>query len=162
MYGSIVFLHIAGVFLFLLGHGGSANVAFQLKSERNPDRIRALLDLSVWSYIGMYVGLLLLLITGIIAGFMGNYWGSGWIWAAIILFVALFAFMGVLGSSYYGRVRTAVGLQPYRRTAQVALGKVASEQELGALLNTNRPILLTAVGVGGLLVILWLMMFKPF
>src|SRR6476620_211208 len=100
MYGYIVFLHIAGVFLFLLGHGGSANVAFQLRRERNPDRIRALLDLSVWSYIGTYAGLLLLLLTGIIAGFMGSYWGRGWIWAAIVLFVVLFAFMGVFGSQY--------------------------------------------------------------
>src|SRR5215210_819004 len=67
MYGAIVYLHIAGVFLFLLGHGGSANAAFQIKHERNPDRLRALLDMSVWSYSGMYVGLLLLLLTGIIA-----------------------------------------------------------------------------------------------
>lgn len=162
MYVYIVFLHIAGVFLFLLGHGGSANVAFQLKRERNPDRIRALLDLSVWSYWGVYVGLLLLLISGIIAGFMGNHWGRGWIWVSIVLLVAIFVAMSVLGSMYYGKVRTAVGLQPYRRTDQVVLGTVASEAELGALLSTSRPWLLTAIGVGGLLIILWLMMFKPF
>jgi hypothetical protein len=162
MYGYIVYLHVAGVFLFLLGHGGSANVAFQLKHERNPDRLRALLDLSVWSYIGMYSGLLLLLITGIIAGFMGKHWGRGWIWASIVLLVTMFVAMGLVGSNYYGKVRSAVGLQPYKRTAQVSLGKVASEAELAALLNSNRPWILTAIGFGGLLLILWLMMFKPF
>lgn len=162
MYGYIVFLHIAGVFLFLLGHGGSANVAFQLKGERNPDRIRALLDLSVWSYGGVYLGLVLLLLTGILAGFMGNHWGRGWIWAAIVLLVALFVFMSVYGSMYYGKVRMAVGLQPYRRTGQVPLGNVASEAELTALLNTNRPVVLTLIGFAGLLILLWLMMFKPF
>lgn len=162
MYGIVIYLHIAGVFLFLLGHGASANVAFALKQERNADRIRALLDLSVWSYIGTYVGLLTLLLTGIAAGFMSNAWGRGWIWAALVLLIALFAVMGIFGSNYYGKVRTAVGLQPYRRTSQVTLGPVATEAELAVLLNTNRPLLLTAIGVGGLLVILWLMMFKPF
>lgn len=162
MYGYIVFLHLAGIFLFLLGHGGSANVAFQLKHERNPDRIRALLDLSNWSYVGMYAGLLLLMITGIIAGFMGNYWGHGWICAAIVVLVALLVFMGVYGSMYSGRVRAAVGLQPYRRTDQVSLGVVKSEPELAALLNTNHAIVLSVIGLGGLLLILWLMLFKPF
>lgn len=110
----------------------------------------------------MYVGLLLLLITGIIAGFMGGYWGMGWIWASIILLVAIGVIMGFYGSPYYGKVRTAVGLKPYQRTAQMTLGDVASEQELDALLRSNRPIILTVVGLLGLLIILWLMMFKPF
>jgi len=110
----------------------------------------------------MYVGLLLLLVTGIIAGFMGSYWGKGWIWASIILLVVLLIIMWVYGSAYYGKVRTAVGLQPYRRTEQMTLGNTASEQELDALLRSNRPIVLTVVGLLGLLIILWLMMFKPF
>ena len=162
MYGAIVFLHVAGVFIFLLGHGGSANAAFQMKHERDPDRLRALLDMSVRSFIGMYLGLLLLLVTGVIAGFMGHHWSRGWIWAAIVLFVALLVFMAAYGSSYYGSVRTAVGLKPYRRTDQMPPGETVSEQELDALLRSNRPIMLTVIGVLGLLVILWLMMFKPF
>lgn len=161
-YHLTVFLHIGGVLLFLMAHGASASAAFGLKYERNPERIRALLDLSVWSYAGMYIGLLILLLMGIIAGFMGNHWGRGWIWAAIILFIAILVFMGVYGSLYYGKVRTAVGLQPYRRTDQVPLGEVKSSEELALLLNNNRPIMLTAVGLGGLLIILWLMVFKPF
>lgn len=162
MYGYMIYLHVASVFVFLLAHGASANVAFQLKRERNPDRIRALLDVSVWSYAGMSVGLVLLLLSGIIAGFIGNYWGRGWIWVSIGLLIAIFVLMALLGSAYYGRVRTAVGLQPYRRTDQVQLGPVQSEAEIAALMNTNRPVILTIIGVGGLLVILWLMMFKPF
>ncbi len=61
MYGAIVFLHVAGVFIFLLGHGGSANAAFQMKHERDPDRLRALLDMSVRSFIGMYLILWLMM-----------------------------------------------------------------------------------------------------
>lgn len=61
MYGAIVFLHVAGVFIFLLGHGGAANAAFQMKHERDPDRLRALLDMSVRSFIGMYLILWLMM-----------------------------------------------------------------------------------------------------
>jgi hypothetical protein len=42
----IVFLHIAGIFGFLLSHGSSAGVVFALRHERKPERIRALLQLS--------------------------------------------------------------------------------------------------------------------
>ncbi len=156
------FLHVAGVFVFLLAHGASANVALQLRRERKPERIRALLDLSVQSYLGMYAGILLLLVTGITAGFVGNYWGRGWIWLAIIVLVAIFVVMGVVGSLHYSKIRTAVGLQPYRRTDQVTLGEVKNEQEIAALVDTNRPVILWVIGLVGILIILWLMMFKPF
>ncbi len=162
MYPWIVFLHIAGVFVFLLGHGASLNVAFKLRGERNPERIRALLDLSLTSFISMYAGLLLLLVTGIIAGFMGNWWGQGWIWAAGVLLVALFFSMYLFGSRYYNRVRNAVGLGDYKSSNAQALGETASEGQIAALLNTAQPLLLTVLGLGGLLIILWLMMFKPF
>lgn len=162
MYGWIVYLHVAGIFVFLLGHGASANVAFALRRERTAERIRALLDLSLNSYVFMYVGLLLLLVSGIVAGFMGNHWGRGWIWASIVIFIVIFVGMYALGSAPLGRVRQAVGLQPYRRTGQVPLGEVKSEAELSALLNTNQPMFVMVLGLGGLLIILWLMMFKPF
>ena len=35
-------------------------------------------------------------------------------------------------------------------------------EELDALLRSPHPFVLTVIGVGGLTVILWLMMFKPF
>lgn len=162
MYQLLVYLHVVGVFGFLLAHGASAGVAFKLRGERNPDRIRALLDLSVWSYLVMWVGLLVLVITGIISGFLGSHWSRGWIWASIVLLVAIFVIMGLYGSRYYGRVRSAVGLKPYRRTDQVTLGEVQSEDDIATLLNTNHPLILALIGFGGLLVILWLMMFKPF
>jgi len=163
MYGFIVYLHIASVFIFLLGHGVSVHVAFVLRRERNLDRLCALLDLSLFSYLSMMIGLVLFLVTGIIAGIMGSHWGRWWIWTAVVLLVALFVFMSAYGAQYYSRIRIAVGLKPYRRTDQVVpLGPVVSEFEIGALLNSNRPMILLLVGVMGLLVILWLMMFKPF
>ncbi|HZY44861.1 MAG TPA: DUF2269 family protein [Anaerolineae bacterium] len=163
MYELIKFLHVASVFLFLLSHGASANVSFQLKNERKPERIRALLDLSNWSFIGMGVGFLLLLITGIIDSFAGP-WAdhNGWIWVSIGLLLAITVSMSVLGSMFYTKVRAAVGVPPYKRSDQQALGETKSEEEIAKLLNTNQPIILSLIGFGGILIIAYLMMFKPF
>jgi hypothetical protein len=46
LYQWMVFLHIAGVFAFLVAHGVSVGVAFRVRLERDPKRIMALLDLS--------------------------------------------------------------------------------------------------------------------
>lgn len=114
MYSLIKFIHVASVFMFLLSHGASANDAFQLKNERTPDRIRALLDLSAWSFIGMGIGFLLLLITGIIDAFdpvrVGH---NGWIWLSVGLLLAITVSRSFLGSAFYTKVRAAVGVPPY-------------------------------------------------
>ena len=53
----------------------------------------------------------------------------------------------------------AARMKPNRAaTAQDA----PTEQELVSLLAATRPVLVTVIGGGGLAVILWLMMFKPF
>jgi len=46
MYPWFVYLHILGIFGFLLAHGASAAAAFALRRERNLERVRVLLDLS--------------------------------------------------------------------------------------------------------------------
>jgi len=46
LYQLIVFLHVISAFAFLLSHGAAASVAFALKRERDPQKIRTLLDLS--------------------------------------------------------------------------------------------------------------------
>lgn len=68
MYEFVIFLHVVGVFLFLLAHGASNAVAFALRKERNMERVRALLMLSPSTFGMMYGGLLLILITGLVGG----------------------------------------------------------------------------------------------
>ena len=45
----LIFIHIVGVFAFLVAHGSSVGVLFRLRSERDPGRINALLQLSTSS-----------------------------------------------------------------------------------------------------------------
>lgn len=150
-----VFLHIAGVFAFLVAHGVSVGVAFRLRNERDPRRIMALLDLSSWSISLMYVGLVLLLAGGIVAGFMGDWWGQGWIWVALGTLVAVMVAMYVVASGYYKRLRLIVG-------AMADGSQAVGEDRLAELLEGPRPWVLSVIGFGGILFILYLMLFKPF
>jgi len=163
VYQFWVFLHLVGVFGLLLSHGVSAGVSLSLRRERDADRVRALLDLSTWALSGFYVCLLVLLAGGITAGFLGHWWGDGWIWAGLGTLLAVMLAMYALATPYYRRVRQAVGLQsPAQKKKGEEPGPPASAEELDRLLRSSRPWTLLAVGVGGLLVILWLMVLKPF
>ena len=161
MYPWLIFLHVIGVFGFLLAHGASAAAAFALRHERNLERVRALLMQSANSYPIMYLSLLALLITGIITGFMGQWWSRGWIWISLILLIAIVVAMTILGSRIYGGARKLAGL-PFMEGGKQRLPiEPASAEEIDALLSKGNPVLLTIIGFGGIAVIAWLMMFKP-
>jgi Predicted integral membrane protein (DUF2269) len=155
MYSWIVFLHVAGAFGFLLAHGVSVAVLLRLRSERKRDRITTLLDLSSSSMTGFYASIVVLLAAGTLAGFIGNWWRMVWIWASLGLFLAIAAAMYPLATAYLRRVRAAVGKRP-------SGAPMASDEEIDEVLGSGRPVLIAVIGFGGLLVILWMMMFKPF
>lgn len=163
MYRWWVFLHIVGGFGFFMAHGASAMAAVRLRQERSPERVRALLDLSSASLGAMYGSLLLLLTGGIVAGFVGDWWGDGWIWTAIGVLILLMGSMYGLASNYYNKVREAVGIQTYEQKKKgIEPGPPVGADELAAILDTSRPLVILAIGLVGLLVILWLMVLKPF
>jgi hypothetical protein len=162
MYPWIVFLHVLGVFGFLMAHGISAGAAFALRRERHLERVKALLDLSSSSIGILHSSILILLLTGIITGFIGRWWGRGWIWLSLGLLIAIYVYMGIAASGFYSQVRKAVGLAYMRGFKPQPPGEVASIEEIDALLKRSRPVSLAVIGLVGLAIIAWLMMFKPF
>jgi hypothetical protein len=158
----IVFLHVISVLGYLLSHGVSVSVAFALKREADPQRMRALLDLSGASNPSMLWSLLATIVFGIIAGFQGGWWRAGWIWASIILLVVIIVLMALLGAGVFGEIRRAVGL-PYRIKGKPFPAVPAlSSPEIEVVKAKINPILLTIIGYGGYAVIAWLMTDKPF
>jgi hypothetical protein len=155
MYPWVVFLHVAGAFGFLMSHGVSVAVLLRLRTERKRERITTLLELSSSSMTAFYGSIVVLLAAGTLAGFMGNWWRMGWIWASLALFLTIAGAMYPLATTYFRRVRAAIGKRP-------SGAPFASDEELDELLGSGRPMLIAAIGFGGLLVILWMMMFKPF
>jgi hypothetical protein len=158
----IVWIHVVGVFLFLIGHGVSATVAWRLRTERDPVAVRTLLDFSRRSMTFMGVGLLIWLVSGILAGASGNYWTNGqyWIWASLVLAIVVIAVMTPMGRLYFGRVRVAVGID--EKSGAIDPNFVVDQAVLDQAIMSGRPALLASIGVGTILVLSWLMFFKPF
>lgn len=165
VYVWIVWGHIASALLFMLGHGAAASVALRLRAEREPQRVSALLDLSRASFnVGM-LGLVFILATGIALGVMGGWWQWGWFWASLGLFLAISFVMTPLTATPYNRVRQALGLrapQAFINRRMEVPDRPPTPEELEALLARARPVAAAIVGVVGIIVILWLMIFKPF
>ena len=160
MYEWIVLLHIVGAFVFVLSHGASAWMAMLLRRERDRAKISALLELSTASIGGTYVGLLLLMIGGIWAGIYANHFGRGWIWAAVAVLVVVIVVMYAVATPYFVRLRAAAGMAT--RGSAPDPGLRVSDDELAALAARAPVAVLLGVGLGGLLMILWLMVLKPF
>ncbi len=142
MYQWIVFIHIASVMGLLLVH--PVTVAFHLKQERDDTRIRELLEVSEaastlrWAFFAATLG------SGVLLGIMRSWWGSAWIWAALVLFLLI----GVVMNLYGGRT-----------IDQIA--DTRNDAEMERLLTRFRPGILAVAGTGGLLLVLYLMLFKP-
>ena len=160
--GWIVFLHVLGAFMFVAGHGVSMFVVYQVRHESDRTRLAALLDLSGRSLATAFIGLLVLFVSGIVAGIVLGSWGSLWLWVALVLFVVISLVMTPVGSNYLWNIRAALGQRPRNAKPGDPDPVPATDAELAALRDTRRPELLLLIGAGGFVVILWLMMFKPF
>jgi hypothetical protein len=161
MHQWIVLLHLVGAFVFVASHGVAVWMSMQLSRERDPRRIAALLDLSSMSLGGLYGGLALLLIGGIWAGIDGGFFGRGWTWAAIAILVAITVVMYAIATPYFRRLRAALGMPQYGAKDAVPPTPL-SDPEILAIAARSPVAVLTVVGFGGLLIILWLMVFRPF
>lgn len=160
--GWIVFLHVLGAFMFVAGHGVSMFAVFQVRKERDRGKLAALLDMSGWSLAVAGIGLLILLISGIVAGLVLNSWGHWWIWISLALFLVIGIVMTPVGGAYLRGLRVAIGQRPRNAKPDDPDPVPVSDGELAALQASNRPEVLLLLGAGGFVVILWLMMFRPF
>ena len=109
-----------------------------------------------------YVGLLLLLVGGIWAGIYAGFFGSagsGRRWpSSSIIAVAMYA----VATPFFKRLRVALG-QRVMGTPKDAPDPVAApDGEIVAIAASAPAMALNVIGFVGLLVILWLMVVKPF
>jgi uncharacterized membrane protein len=158
--GWLRYLHVAGAFLFVAGHGVSMAVAFRLRAEREANRMLALLDLSAWSLNIAGIGLLVLLVSGIISGIAGAWFGQAWIWLSLVLLIVIGGLMTPIGGMYFRRIREGLGQRSPRAKPADPDPVPLSEEALSTLLQSRQPELLAVIGGGGFFVILWMMVFK--
>ena len=157
VYQWIVFLHILGVFWFLLAHGVSLYVAFRVQREKDIHGIQALLGLSASAVMASLIGLIVLLAAGVALAFMGSWWSQGWVWVSLGVFVLIWASMSIFTGPAFRRARMAAGF-----TGPTTINESAVSEKLPEAIAALRPWLPTVIGGVGLAIILWLMMLKPF
>src|SRR5438270_3443455 len=148
-----VFIHLVGVLGFLLSHGVSVGVLFSLRTERDPARIRALLNLSSQSMTAFYWSFLVLLGGGLAAATWGHWWSLAWPWIALGVLLGIMVMMYVLAKPYYDRIRRVMAIQ-------ASGGKAVGEAEIEAVAAGPVPTVIAVVGVAGLVAIIYLMVQK--
>jgi plastocyanin len=149
-----VFVHVVGVLAFMASHGVSMGVLFKLRRERDPKAVNDLLALSASSTRWFYPSFLVLLVGGVGAGFALDVWGRAWIWVAIGILVVVVLAMYGMASSYYRKVRLI-------SRAMADGSQAVTPDQFDQVLKEGRPVGVAAIGVIGLLAILYLMIFQP-
>ncbi len=149
-----VYLHILGALLFMLAHGASAAVVFRLRRERDPNAVRVLLGLSGVTIPALYLGLLLLIGAGLWAAGSGGWFSAGalWLWVSIVLLVVVLGVMYGMLTPAFKRLRQTVG------DGSAPVDQAALDQALAA----PGPMIGAGLGLLGIVLILWLMVLKPF
>jgi len=160
MYRWIVFLHVFSAFAWLLVHGVYAAVMLKFRGEADPERSLTFFNALPNSMrLGRFL-LALVVIIGLIAGFMQTWWKQGWMWAAVALLAVISIVMNRYGAGYFDVIEKAAMRAVEQRKNQSA--PPTDPDAFAAARVAWRPIGMTVVGLVGLAVILWLMMFKPF
>jgi hypothetical protein len=154
----LLFLHVASVLAFLLGHGVQVGVMWRQRQEADPRRNLALFEVLPSSLPLRILGAGVVF-SGLLLTAAMSLWGRAWIWLSIVALAAIWVVMWRYGGQYYNALETAGA-----RTIEAE--GTADAQSARAAWDRARlgpePAILTIVGLGGLLAILWLMMFRPF
>jgi hypothetical protein len=147
LYLWLKFFHIVGIGGFLLGHGVAAGSSLMLRRASTDSVREALLRVSIQSAAIFYPALAVIVVTGVWMGFQGSWWRTGWIWAGIGTLVVVIVVMSAMSVPYH-KARDAANAKP--------------PTELEPVLKRARPIELAVIGTIGLLILFFLMVFKPF
>jgi hypothetical protein len=156
MYSWLVFVHLVGVFGFLMSHGVATFVAFRVRAEKDVTALRTLLALSGRSGTAMNVSLLVLLAGGISAAIVAHI-SRGWPLAALVVLIVVSGLMSAFPGRQLRKIRAAAGF-----TGRIKVTGEAKPEELVASQAAFNPWFSVVTGGAGLAIILWLMLLKPF
>lgn len=162
VYPWLVLTHVVAAFIFILAHGVSAFVTFRVRSEPDRARLGALLDLSASSLGITFMALAVALVAGIAAAIVGGHFAKFWPWAAIIILVVVAGSMTPLATYPLTAIRRGLGQPTKDDTKKGIVPDPLSDADIAVLRANLRPRLVTAIGLGGLVVLIWLMQEKPF
>ena len=158
MYHWLLFLHIALVLGFMLAHGVQVVVMLKQRSEPDPERNLALFDI-LPDVRPLRILAVSIVATGFLLVATLSLWGRWWIWLSLFLLALVWVAMYRFGGAYYTLLEEAAG------RAIEARGTPLEADATAAFARARRawhPAALAVTGLGGITLILWLMVFKPF
>jgi hypothetical protein len=157
MYSWLLFLHIGSVLAFMLIHGVQVTVTWKMRREADPARMVQLFD-ALPSTLPLRWAVLAIFITGFALVVFRNLWFAAWIWVSLGTLAAIWLAMYRWGGEYYTEIENEVTpLMDAADEIAVAEKRAAFDR---ARLSWRVPAM-TIVGIAGVAVILWLMVFRP-
>jgi hypothetical protein len=149
------YLHLMAAVLFVGVHGASMVVFYVIRGETDRRRIESLLAFSARTVVPMYVSMALVVVTGVLVGGKIGAFNRGWGWWSIVLLGVISVLMWIIAKPIHARVAAALEMRPS------GVPRVADE-DLGSVMRTPRPHVVTAIGLAGIAGLVYLMTFKPF
>ena len=155
LYPWFVLMHLVGLVIFAVCHGASIFMAYQVRGQRDPATVAAILGVGGRSIGPMYLGLVLLAVGGLGAAAGGDLWTEPWVIASIVTFIVVLVVMWSVASPYYSGLRTSLAEVDADGRPTIDPGVLATQ------LASRRLDVLLAVGGIGILILVWLMVIKP-
>lgn len=149
------FVHLIGLVGFLSTHGVSIFVLDRIrKVDVDRVRITQLISLSGQATMPMYISLALLIAGGIGAGLTVHAFWQLWLTVSIVILLITVGLMTSIAAPYFKQITAACEIRPSGVPRK-------SDEELRALLDSPKNMLINVIGAVGLFSILYLMIFKP-
>ena len=161
LYPWVVIAHVVAVIVAFGAHGVSAFAMFRVRREPDRARLMAVLDLSSSALLTATIGFLAALVLGIVATIMGGFAGQAWPWLSLAILVAVGIAMTPLALVPMSDVRKALGMPIRSDKAGDPPRSPSTDAELAAVQARLRPEAVAAVGLVGIVVLVWLMEAKP-
>ncbi|MGH2630345.1 MAG: hypothetical protein ACRDHI_07275 [Actinomycetota bacterium] len=157
MYEYWLLLHILAAIAFAGCHGASMFALYHIRSlDLDRQRIADTIAFSGTTTRAMYISLILIVVAGSVLSVQGKWLGYVWLWLSIGVLVVTTVLMTAIAKPYFKRITAACGMRPS------GVPRV-SDEELQELVAgpRSKANLISAIGILGLAVIVFLMVTKP-
>lgn len=159
---TLVLLHVLSAFLFVLVHGPSVFAMLALAKERELAKVQAILAMSRSASNLSWAAWGFLALTGALLAAAEHTWREPWVWGSIVVLVVVTGSMSPLAASAFNHAREAAGL-PWFDGKGVRAPRPVDPRALQVALQRIRARVpgVMAIGIVGLVALVWLMVARP-
>jgi uncharacterized membrane protein len=125
-----------------------------LRRFKEPQQVAGILQLSAATVSAFYISTVVLLVGGVGAGVVGQWFDEGWIWVSLGLLIGVGILMFPIARRHFRRIRMVLELMD--------TGTAVSRDDFIRVVSSGNPILTAGTGFVALLLIVYLMVLKPF